>query len=63
MNNGVNPPRGKRSDFCKVSITLPPRLYQQLLRRVSQRKMKRAPDCTVSAVARDLLADGLRRSA
>ena len=37
MEWDANPPRGKRGDFRKVSITIPPEAYEKLVRESMRR--------------------------
>ena len=48
--------RNTKADFIKLTITLPPELYEQLIGESTRRKLKKAPDATLSAVVRDALA-------
>jgi hypothetical protein len=55
MDININPPKGLRSDFIKVSITLPPNIYGRLAEEGMKRRMKRQPNASMSAMVREAI--------
>src|SRR6266446_4244283 len=49
----LNPPRGERSGFLKLTITLPPELYKRLADEAAYRKMAKQPNPVISAIVRE----------
>ena len=54
--NDVNPPRGQKGAFVKVTITLSPDIYQSAMTEVTRRKLAKTGDAQISAVIREALA-------
>jgi hypothetical protein len=54
--NEVNPPRGQKGAFIKVTVTLSPDIYQSAMTEVTRRKLAKAGDAQISAVIREALA-------
>ncbi len=54
--NDVNPPRGQKGAFVKVTVTLSPDIYQSAMTEVTRRKLAKAGDAQISAVIREALA-------
>src|ERR1700683_826757 len=50
------PPKGERGDFRKVTLTLPPQVYDALVQESARRKSAGAPDHLLSAIAREWFA-------
>jgi hypothetical protein len=51
----ANPPHGEKSGFKKLTITLPPALYNLLVRESGRRKMAGEPNHLFSAIIRESL--------
>lgn len=62
ISDKLHPPHGARGDFVKLSITLPPELYQTALAESGRRKVARRKDRSLSDIIRDALADYLCRN-
>jgi hypothetical protein len=61
MNVDVNPPRGQKGDFRKVSITVPPSTYEQLVHESARRKIAGEPNQLLSALIREAVVQYLER--
>jgi hypothetical protein len=61
--NDVNPPRGQKGTFVKVTITLSPDIYQSAMTEVTRRKLAKTGDAQISAVIREALAAYLTKGA
>jgi hypothetical protein len=59
----VDAPHGERGDFRKVTITLPPEAYEQLVKESARRKIAREPNHLLSALIREALLEFLNRRA
>ena len=57
----VNPPHGKKGDFRKITVTLPPGVYNELIRESARRKIAREPNQLLSALLREAVLDYLKR--
>jgi hypothetical protein len=57
----VDPPRGERGESRKVTITLPPKAYEQLVKESARRKIAKEPNHLLSAVIREALHEYLRK--
>jgi len=57
----VNPPRGEKGDFRKLSVTLPPEAYERLVQESARRKIAGAPNRMLSALLREALTQYLDR--
>jgi hypothetical protein len=51
----VNPPRGAKGGFIKVTATLSPETYQLAMTEVTRRKLAKVGDAQISAVIREAL--------
>lgn len=51
----ANPPHGKKGDFLKMPITIPPEVFRKLSKEVSQRRIDKKVNATKSAVIREAL--------
>jgi hypothetical protein len=56
-----NPPHGEKGDFIKVTVTLPPAVYQLIMAEVVQRKMRKERNPQLSAVIREAVVQYLER--
>jgi transcriptional regulator of met regulon len=55
----IDAPRGERGDFRKVTITLPPEVYEQLVNESARRKIADEPNHLLSGVIREALLEFL----
>lgn len=53
--------RGEKSDFRKVSITIPPEVYEKLVRESARRKIAGEPNQLLSALVREAVIEYLTR--
>ena len=51
-----NPPYGERKAFRKVTVTVPPDLYEQLVKEAARRKIAGEPNQMVSAILREAVS-------
>ena len=49
----VNPPHGEKGHFIKLTVTLPPEVYELIAKEVTRRKMHKEPNPQISAVIRE----------
>jgi transcriptional regulator of met regulon len=52
-NLAANHPHGKKGAFVKISVTLPPEVYELIATEVVRRKMSKLPNAQLSAVIRE----------
>ena len=57
----VNPPRGEKSGFRKITATLPQWAYELLIQESARRKIAGEPNQLVSALMREAIDDYLRK--
>ena len=57
----ANPPHGEKGDFRKITVTLPPGAYNQLIQESARRKMAREPNQLLSALLREAVIEYLKR--
>jgi transcriptional regulator of met regulon len=57
----ANPPHGEKSGFRKVTVTLPPDLYERLIRESARRKIAGEPNQMVSALLREAVMHYLQQ--
>jgi hypothetical protein len=55
-NLEINPPRGQRSAFQKVTVTMPPAMYDLLAEESYRRKIARHPNHLFSGIIREAVA-------
>ena len=48
-----NPPYGEKGDFRRVTLTLPPEIYERLVRESARRKIAGEPNQLLSAMLRE----------
>lgn len=53
----ANHPHGQKSDYLRLSITLPPDIYALLQEEVTRRKIHKLPEPVISAIIREALAE------
>ena len=63
MTINPNPPRGEKSTFRKVTLTMPQQYYEQLIAESARRKILGQPNQLVSALLREALDLYLQRLA
>lgn len=56
----MNPPKGSRADFVKVTITLPPALYQAIAHEASRRKSVKEKNPLISSIIREAVSEYLK---
>ena len=56
----VNPPRGEKGDFLKITVTLDPATYELIATEAMRRKMNKEKDAQLSAVIREAVAQYLQ---
>jgi hypothetical protein len=61
MSLDANPRRGEKSDFRKVSVTLPPELYGRLVQESARRRIAGEPNQLLSALVREAVIEYLKR--
>ncbi len=61
MTVNPDPPRGERGDFRKVTVTLPPGAYEQLIHESARRKIAGEPNQLLSSLLREAVIDYLKR--
>ena len=49
----ANPAHGEKGDFVKVTVTLPPAVYELIMREATRRKVAREANPQLSAVIRE----------
>ena len=56
-----NPPYGGKGEFRRITVTLPPEVYERLVRESARRKIAGEPNQLLSAVLREAVTRYLRR--
>ena len=51
----ANPPHGRRGEFVKVTVTLPPEVYGLIAQEAMRRKMAKERDPLISAIVREAI--------
>jgi hypothetical protein len=49
----TNPPRGEKGAFRKITVTVPPGIYERLIRESARRKIAGEPNQLLSALLRE----------
>ncbi len=49
----ANPAHGDKGDFVKVTVTMPPAVYELIAREAARRKMAKERDPNISAIIRE----------
>ena len=57
----TNPPSGEKGAFRKVTVTVPPEVYEQLVRESARRKIAGEPNQLLSALLREAVYAYLER--
>ena len=53
--------KGAKSNFRKITVTLPPAAYEKLVRESARRKIAGEPDQLLSALVREAVIEYLKR--
>jgi hypothetical protein len=61
LGREANPPHGEKGDFIKVTVTLPPDIYQMIMAEAVRRKMHKERNPQLSAVIREAVVQYLER--
>ena len=56
-----NPPYGKKGAFRKITVTVPPDVYEKLVRESARRKIAGEPNQLLSALLREAVYDYLEQ--
>jgi hypothetical protein len=51
----ANPPYGQKGKFRKITITVPPEIYERLVKESARRKIAGEPNHMVSALLREAI--------
>lgn len=51
-----NPPYGEKGGYRKLTVTLPPHVYERLIQESARRKIKGEPNQALSALIREALS-------
>jgi hypothetical protein len=57
----LNPPYGDRGSFRKITLTVPPEIYERLIQESARRKIAGEPNQLLSALLREALYEYLFR--
>ena len=57
----ANPEHGEKGDFVKVTITLPPGVYEILAKEATRRKTSKEKNSQMSAIIREAVVEKLSR--
>jgi len=57
----ANPPYGGKGGFRRITMTLPPKIYERLVRESARRKIAGEPNQLLSAILRDAITQYLER--
>jgi len=57
----ANPPHGEKSDFRKITVTVPQEAYEQLIHESARRKIAGEPNQLMSSLLREAVMDYLKR--
>jgi hypothetical protein len=61
MTLNPNPPRGEKGDFRKITVTIPPDAYEQLIHESARRKIAGQPNQLLSSLLREAVVGYLER--
>ena len=50
-----NPPYGEKGEFRKITVTVPPEIYERLVRESARRKIAGEPNQLLSALLREAI--------
>lgn len=57
----ANPPHGEKGEFRKITVTIPPVAYEQLIHESARRKIAGEPNQMLSSLLREAVMDYLKR--
>ena len=57
----ANPPHREKADFRKITVTIPPTAYEQLIHESARRKIAGEPNQLLSSLLREAVMDYLKR--
>ena len=57
----VSSPHRQKSDFRKITVTVPPEAYEQLIHESARRKIAGEPNQLLSSLLREAVMDYLKR--
>ncbi len=57
----ANPPHGEKSDFRKITVTVPQQAYEQLVQESARRKIAGEPNQLMSSLLREAVTEYLKR--
>ena len=57
----ANPSHGEKADFRKITVTIPPNAYEQLIHESARRKIAGEPNQLLSSLLREAVMDYLKR--
>jgi transcriptional regulator of met regulon len=60
-NSNPNPPYGDKGQFRKLTVTVPPEVYERLIQESARRKIAGESNQLLSALLREALSDYLDR--
>jgi transcriptional regulator of met regulon len=60
-NGAAEPPRVRKADFRKITVSLPPEAYESLIRESARRKIAQEPNRQLSSLLREAVTDYLAR--
>jgi hypothetical protein len=61
LRENPNPPYGQKSNFRKVTLTVPTEFYEKLIKESARRKICREPNQLLSSMLREALMDYLQK--
>ncbi len=61
MTPDANPPHGEKGAFRKITVTIPPGAYEQLIHESARRKIAGEPNQLLSSLLREAVMEYLKR--
>jgi len=61
MIQNANPPHGEKGSFRKITVTVPPAAYEQLVHESARRKIAGEPNQLLSSLLREAVMEYLKR--
>ena len=61
MIPNANPAHGEKSGFRKITVTIPPEAYEQLIHESARRKIAGEPNQLLSSLLREAVVEYLKR--
>jgi transcriptional regulator of met regulon len=59
----ANPPHGQKNDFVRVTVTLPPTVYELIAKEATRRKIEKERNPVISAIIREAAVAYLEKGA